>query len=272
MSIEASFVWASEADMDRALDPQTERRTALVTGATSGIGRATAIALSDGGWWVLAVGLDADRGAAVEAVLRPRTGGRFVQADVTEAGVPEQLVEACRQETGRLDLLVNNAGIHFLAPLDELDMTRFDHLMAVNLRAPVALARAALRVMLEQGRGTIINVASEAGLVAVPGQPAYNISKAGLIMLTRSIAADYAARGIRAVSVCPGTTRTPLVEQAIASAPDPAAHERMLAERRPARRLGRVEEIAAAIVFAASDAVDYLNGTELVVDGGYTVV
>ncbi|HET7727631.1 MAG TPA: SDR family oxidoreductase [Candidatus Limnocylindrales bacterium] len=243
-----------------------------MTGATSGIGRATALALSDAGWWVLAVGTSAERGADVEAELRSRTGGQFAQADITDAGVPEQLVERSIRETGRLDLLVNSAGIHFLAPLDELDLTRFDRLMAVNLRAAVALARAALRVMLDQGRGTIINVASEAGIVAVRGQPAYNISKAGLIMLSRSIAADYAARGIRAVSVCPGTTRTPLVDEAIASAPDPASHERMLAELRPARRLGRVEEIAAAIVFAASDAVAYLNGTELVVDGGYTVV
>lgn len=243
-----------------------------MTGATSGIGRAAAIALSDAGWWVLAVGTDPERGAAVEAELRSRAGGQFVQADITGSDAPQQLVDTCVRMTSRLDLLVNSAGIHFLAPLDELDLERFDRLIAVNLRAPVALARAVLRVMLDQGAGTIVNVASEAGIVAVRDQPAYNISKAGLIMLSRSIAADYAARGIRAVSVCPGTTRTPLVDQAIASAPDPASHERMLAELRPARRLGRVEEIAAAIVFAASDAVAYLNGTELVVDGGYTVV
>lgn len=144
--------------------------------------------------------------------------------------------------------------------------------MAVNLRSAVAVARAALPHMLQQGGGTVINVASEAGIVAVPQQVAYNVSKAAMVMLTRSIAADYAHRGIRAVSVCPGTTRTPLVEEAIASAADPAAHERMLAESRPARRLGTVEEIAAAIVFVASDQVGYLNGTEVVIDGGYTVV
>jgi NAD(P)-dependent dehydrogenase (short-subunit alcohol dehydrogenase family) len=251
--------------------PRTAR-SALVTGATSGIGRATALALSDAGWWVLAVGLDENRGRQIEADLATRSGGRFVAADITEDGVAERLVQVCLDETGRLDLLVNNAGIHFLAALDELDLARFDRLMAVNLRAAVALARAAVRVMLGQGSGTIVNVASEAGIVAVPGQAAYNISKAALIMLTRSITADYAARGIRAISICPGTTRTPLVDQAIASAPDPVAHERRLAESRPARRLGRPEEIAAAVVFAASDAVGYLNGTELVVDGGYTVV
>ena len=126
--------------------------------------------------------------------------------------------------------------------------------------------------MLAQGSGIIVNIASEAGLVAIPGQAAYNISKAGLIMLTRSITADYAARGIRAVSICPGTTRTALVDEAIASAPDPDAYEHALAFGRPAHRLGRPEEIAAAVVYAASDDASYLNGTELVIDGGYTVV
>lgn len=247
-------------------------RTALVTGATSGLGRATGLALGDAGWWILAVGLDEERGRQLEVELASRSGGRFVRADIADERAAERLVQTCLDERGRLDLLVNNAGVHFLAALHELDLAEFDRLMAVNVRAAVALARAAVRVMLEQGRGTIVNVASEAGIVAVPGQPAYNMSKAALIMLTRSIAADYAARGIRAVSVCPGTTRTPLVERAIASAPDPTAHERLLAERRPARRLGHPEEIAAAIVFVASGAVDYLNGTELVIDGGYTVV
>ncbi len=248
------------------------QRVALVTGATSGIGRATALALGDAGWWVMAVGLDEERCNEVGRELAGRAGGAFERCDIASEGAPERLVSACVGAAGRLDCLVNNAGIHFLATLERMDMDAFDRLMAVNLRAAVALARAVLPVMLDQGSGTIVNVASEAGLVAVPGQPAYNISKAGLIMLTRSIAADFAARGIRAVSVCPGTTRTPLVEQAIASAADPAQHERMLAESRPARRLGRPEEIAAAIVFAASDAAGYMNGTELVVDGGYTVV
>jgi NAD(P)-dependent dehydrogenase (short-subunit alcohol dehydrogenase family) len=118
--------------------------------------------------------------------------------------------------------------------------------------------------------GVVINVASEAGLVAVPGQVAYNVTKAGLIMLTRSIAVDHAADGIRAVSVCPGTTRTPLVDAAIAAAADPAAHERTLEQTRPLGRLGTVEEIAAAIVYAASPEAGFMTGSELVIDGGYT--
>jgi NAD(P)-dependent dehydrogenase (short-subunit alcohol dehydrogenase family) len=144
--------------------------------------------------------------------------------------------------------------------------------MAVNLRGAVLLARAAVPAMRASGGGVIVNVSSEAGLVAVPGQVAYNVSKAGLLMLTRSIAVDHARDGIRAVSVCPGTTRTPLVERAIQSAPDPRAHEQWLASSRPVGRLGIPEEIAAAIVFVAGDQASFMTGSEIVVDGGYTAV
>ncbi|HLF43378.1 MAG TPA: SDR family oxidoreductase [Acidimicrobiia bacterium] len=246
--------------------------SALVTGATSGIGLASALALADAGWWVLATGMESAEGANVARQLEQKSGGAFIAGDLTDPEIPSALIKSVVDTTGSLDLLVNNAGIHFAAGLDRLDLDEYDNLLAINLRAPVLMAKLALEVMLAQGSGVIINIASEAGLVAVPGQVAYNISKAGLIMLTRSLTADYAARGIRAVSICPGTTRTPLVEKAIASAPDPEAHERMLAASRPAHRLGRPEEIAAAVVFAASDVASYLNGTEIVIDGGYTVV
>lgn len=246
--------------------------TAVVTGATSGIGRAAALRLGDDGWWVLANGLDAERGTEVEKEIENRAGGAYLGADLTDESVPDRIVQTALQKTGRLDLLVNCAGIHFLAGLHHVDMADFDRLMDINLRAAVAMSRAALSPMLDQGSGVIVNVASEAGIVAVPNQVSYNVSKAGMIMLTRSLAADYAAAGIRAVSVCPGTTRTPLVEEAIASAPDPEAHERMLSDTRPAKRLGEPGEIAEAIAFVASERVSYLNGTEVVVDGGYTVV
>jgi NAD(P)-dependent dehydrogenase (short-subunit alcohol dehydrogenase family) len=142
----------------------------------------------------------------------------------------------------------------------------------VNLRAAIRLSGLAVNYMRAGGGGVIVNVSSEAGLVAVPGQVAYNVTKAGLVMLTRCIAVDHAADGVRAVSVCPGTTRTPLVDAAIERAADPAAHERRLAETRPARRLGTPEEIAAAIVFAASEEASFMTGTEIVVDGGYTAI
>jgi NAD(P)-dependent dehydrogenase (short-subunit alcohol dehydrogenase family) len=169
-------------------------------------------------------------------------------------------------------VLVNNAGVHFLATIEETAPADLDRLLAVNLRAAVLLARAAVPAMRAAGGGVVINVSSEAGLVAVPGQAAYNISKAALSMLTKSIAVDHARDGIRAVSVSPGTTRTPLVEEAIAAAPDPAAHEHRLGSSRPAGRLGRPEEIAAAIVFAASGDAGFMTGSDLVIDGGFTAM
>jgi NAD(P)-dependent dehydrogenase (short-subunit alcohol dehydrogenase family) len=242
-------------------------KVAIVTGATSGIGRATALALARAGWWVLASGRDRERGAEVSR----ESGGDFVGGDITEPGAPEQLVEHATA-AGPLKLVVNNAGSHFLATTVDTDPRAYDELMATNLRAAFMLARAAIPALTQAGGGVVVNVSSEAGLVAIPGQAAYNVSKAAMLMLTKSIAADHAADGIRAVSVCPGTTRTPLVDAAIASAADPPAHEARLATSRPAGRLGTPEEIAAAIVFVAGDDAAYMTGCELVIDGGYTAV
>jgi hypothetical protein len=244
-------------------------RVAIVTGATSGIGQAGALALGDAGWWVLATGRDEGRGGEVARELAARAGGDFLAVPLTDPDAPARLIERA-QSAGLLDVLVNNAGIHVLAPVTETSPEAFDELMAVNLRAAVLLSGAAIRAMRATGGGVIVNVASEAGLVAVPGQAAYNISKAGLLMLTKSIAVDHAADGVRALSICPGTTRTPLVEAAIAGAADPDEHERWLASSRPLGRLGTPEEIAAAIVFAAGHEASFMTGSALVVDGGFT--
>jgi NAD(P)-dependent dehydrogenase (short-subunit alcohol dehydrogenase family) len=247
-------------------------KAAVVTGATSGIGKATALALGDAGWWVLANGREPLRGALVAVELEKRVGGEFVAADLTDDASPELLVRRAVEVTGRLDLVVYSAGVHALATVEQTEPAAYDRLLATNLRAAVLLARAAIPAMRASGGGVIVNVSSEAGIAAVPGQAAYNISKAGLLMLTRSIAVDHAVDGIRSVAVCPGTTRTPLVERAIRGAPDPEEHERWLASNRPARRLGTPEEIAAAIVFVAGDQASFMTGSELVIDGGYTAV
>lgn len=245
-------------------------RAVLVTGATSGIGRAAAEALSAAGWWVMVAGRDERRAhETLEALSGP--GGQ-VTADLAEDDAPKRLIDATLERAGRLDALVNNAALYEQGDVAELDDEDLDRLLAVNLRAAIRLAGAAVRHMRANGGGVIVNVSSEAGLVAVPGQVAYNVTKAGLVMLTRCIAVDHAADGVRAVSVCPGTTRTPLVDAAIERAADPAAHERTLAETRPAKRLGTPGEIAAAIVFAASEEASFMTGTEIVVDGGYTAI
>ncbi len=238
-------------------------RVALVTGATSGIGRAAALALKEDGWWVAAHGRDERRGREVADELGDR--GAFFPA---ELDAPERLVDTVIEARGRLDLLVNNAAVYARDTVADLQAQDLDRLLALNVRAAVLLAGAAVRAMGD--KGVVVNVASEAGLVAIPGQVAYNVTKAALIMLSRSIAVDHAAAGIRAVSVCPGTTRTPLVDAAIAAAADPAAHELALEQSRPLGRLGRPEEIAAAIVYAASSRAGFMTGSELVIDGGYT--
>ena len=245
-------------------------KAALVTGATSGIGLAAAEALSQAGWWVMVAGRDSERAQQTAAGLAGPGG--HVTADLAEDGAPQQLVEATLEQAGRLDALVNNAALYSQGTVAELDDADLDTLMSVNLRAAIRLAGTAVRHMSASGGGVIVNVSSEAGLVAVPGQVAYNVTKAGLVMLTRCIAVDHAADGVRAVSVCPGTTRTPLVDAAIERAADPAAHEQRLAESRPAKRLGTPGEIAAAIVFAASEEASFMTGTEIVVDGGYTAI
>ena len=200
-------------------------RAAIVTGATSGIGRAAATALADDGWWVLAGGRDAERGAELESELGDR--GEAAVVDLTEPGAAEGLVERATADGRPLGLVVNNAAVHFLGTLDRLADAEFEDLMAINVNAAVALAREGLVAMRAQGDGgVIVNVSSEAGLYAIPNQIAYNVSKAALIMLTRAIAVDHAAEGIRAVSICPGTTLTPLVERAIDSAADPESHRR----------------------------------------------
>lgn len=243
-------------------------KAVLVTGATSGIGRAAAEALSGAGWWVMVAGRDEQRAEETVAALHG-PGGRVV-ADLADDEAPHRLLEATLAEAGRLDALVNNAALYTQGTVAELDDGDLDTLLSVNLRAAIRLAGLAVAHMRESGGGVIVNVSSEAGLVAVPGQVAYNVTKAGLVMLTRCIAVDHAADGVRAVSICPGTTRTPLVDEAISRAADPAAHEQRLASSRPAQRLGTPGEIAAAIVFAASDEASFMTGTEIVVDGGYT--
>ncbi len=243
-------------------------RTAVVTGGTSGIGLATTRALVRDDWWVLAVGLS--RHDDLRAELAADDAGDVLATDITAGDAPRVIIDRAVQRDGSLDLLVNNAGIHALATIADTDEVMLDRILGVNLRAATLLAAAAVRAMRRSGGGVIVNVGSEAGVVAIPNQVAYNVSKAAIAMLTRSIAVDHAVDGIRAITVSPGTTRTALVQRAIEAAPDPVAHERMLTATRPAQRLGEPAEIAEVIAFVASDRATYMTGCEIVVDGGFT--
>ena len=170
-------------------------------------------------------------------------------------------------EFGRLDVLVNNAGItggQRATTLHETPIDQFDLVMAVNVRGVFLCCRAALPVMLEQGRGVIVNIASVAGLVAFPGRCAYTTSKGAVVQLTKSIAADYAGRGIRANAVCPGMVHTPMTQWRLS---DPALRAAML-ERIPQREIAEASDVADAVAFLAGSDASYVTGTTLVVAGG----
>jgi NAD(P)-dependent dehydrogenase (short-subunit alcohol dehydrogenase family) len=245
------------------------QRTVIVTGASLGIGRAAAIAFARRGDAVALVARDAERGEAVAREISGAGGeAAFVRADVSDEEQVRAMVDRVVARWDRVDVLVNNAGVYVQA--DVIDTTReaWDKVLATNLTGAFLCIRHAVPAM--RGGGVVVNVSSEAGLVGIAGQVAYNVSKSGLIGLTRSCAVDLATRGVRVNCVCPGTTDTPLVEAALARSADPVTARRSLEEARPLGRLGRPDEIASAIVYAASEDAAYMTGAVISIDGGYT--
>jgi len=250
---------------------QLNGKVAIITGASSGIGEATALLFAREGAAVAIADRDRESGERVAQEIRKEGGDCEVrEADVSREAEAASLVESVVGRWGRLDLLVNNAGIYHQADALSTPLSVWEEVLAVNLTGAFLCIKHAVPAMQTHGGGAIVNVASEAGLVGIRNQVAYNVSKGGLIALTRSCAVDFAGRGIRVNCVCPGTTDTPLVRAALARAADPAAMRRSLEEVRPANRLGRPEEIAAAILYLAGDAAGYATGAVLSVDGGYT--
>ena len=192
-------------------------------------------------------------------------------ADVSDEAAVAAAVARAGDELGPLDAVVNVAGITGSHAAAECHVTPGDEwrrVIEVNLTGPFLVCHAALPGMLERGRGTIVNVASVAGLVAFPGRCAYSASKGGVVQLTRSLAADYAARGIRANAICPGMVDTPMTRWRLE---DPELRGAVL-ERIPAGRVATTEEVAEAVALLSGDAMPYMNGAMLVLDGGWTAV
>lgn len=250
------------------LSRSIEGRVAIVTGAASGMGRATAYLLADEGAKVAVV----DRvGEGVLAVVDAiRSAGRIAEGfilDVSDADAIETTVNDVRAKLGPIDILVNNAGVSIPAPLESADwQSAWDTTFAVNLTAHARLIRACLSDLRRNGDGRVVNIASTEGLGATAMMSPYTAAKTGVIGLTRSLAVELGASGVTVNCVCPGPIRTGMTE----SIPDEA--KEIFAKRRvPLRRYGDPEEVAHGTLGLVVPAASYINGAVLVVDGGMTI-
>jgi meso-butanediol dehydrogenase / (S,S)-butanediol dehydrogenase / diacetyl reductase len=241
-------------------------RLVVVTGAASGIGRAVTGQLVRERARVLAV--DRDAGALRELAAESELIEPLAE-DLTDVEAPARIVAAATARGG-VDILISNAGIGHAAPAHETSLELWETTFAVNARAPFLLSREAIPGMLERGGGAIVFVSSAVAVKAVANRAAYGASKSAVIGLAKSISVDYAARGIRANCVAPGTVDTPWINRVLADAPDADERRRAMADRQLLGRLGTVDEIADAVIFLASDRASFAHGSVLVVDGGFT--
>ena len=249
-------------------------RTAIVTGAGNGIGRAIALALAGAGADVVVADVLVDDGERTVAEIGDR-GGRaaFVAADVSDAEQAEHLVAAAAERFGRLDVLVNNAGVGGgRQRLHELDPADFDRVVGVNLRGTFLCTKFAIPHFLAQRDGRIINTASTYGLIGAPNAPAYCASKGAIINLTRQLAVDYGPDGIRVNAICPGYIDTHLGRRGPTLTPDEYAAATAVREKaaamQPLGRQGQPGEVAEVALFLASDAASFMTGAIVTVDGG----
>lgn len=245
-------------------------RRAIVTGAASGIGRATAELLAAEGAAVVVADRD-EAGEAVAAGIRT-AGGRatFVRCDVTSADDCRRVVEACSATFGGLEVLVNNAGIIRRASVVDTTEAEWDAVMAVNVKSVFLMSKFAIPVMASEGGGAIVNTASGWGLVGGAKAAAYCASKAAVVNLTRAMAIDHGPAGIRVNCVCPGDTDTAMLRSEARQLGEDAGAFLAGAADRPLGRVGTPEDIARAILYLASDAAGFVAGSALVVDGGGT--
>ena len=248
-------------------------RVAFVTGSGQGIGRAFAHALGEAGAAVAVVDISAGHAEAVASEMDAKGIDALpLVADVSQPDQVNAMVAAVLARWGKLTIGVNNAGIGLWADAEAMTVEEWDRVIALNLRGVFLCAQAAGRAMLAAGYGKIINTASMSGsIVNTPqNQVAYNASKAGVIQLTRSLAAEWARRGVRANSISPGYTRRLLVDNLLATPAGQSMTPTWLAMT-PMGRMGEVTDLQGAVVYLASEASDFMTGHDLVIDGGYSV-
>jgi NAD(P)-dependent dehydrogenase (short-subunit alcohol dehydrogenase family) len=245
-----------------------EMKVAVITGAAQGIGRRTAEVLAEAGYALALIDMRSCE-ATLAAVQQQGADAKELRGDIADEGVVIRTVAAVTRRWGRVDVLVNNAGISFIAPAEEMQVEDFRRVLEVNLVAPFLLAKYFGAMMLKQHSGSIVNVASIAGLMGVSDRSAYNASKHGLIGLTRTLAAEWGGRGVRSNAVCPGWVKTEMdiADQAAGGGYNDADIEGV----NPMGRFATPEDIAQAILFLAEpERSGFVNGHTLVVDGGWT--
>jgi len=242
-------------------------KVALVTGGSSGIGRATAQIFAREGAKVVVADVNVEGSEETVGLIRAAGGEAvFLKTDVAQATEVEAMVKKAVETYGRLDCAFNNAGIEgALQPTIEYDVTVWDRVLSINLRGVWLCMKTEIRQMLSQGGGAIVNTASAAGLVAVPGMSAYVAAKHGVVGLTKTAALEYAKAGIRVNAVCPGGVDTPMVQRVFSNNPQFAE---AAASAEPVGRLAQPAEIGEAVVWLCSDAASFVTGLPMAVDGG----
>jgi 2-keto-3-deoxy-L-fuconate dehydrogenase len=240
---------------------------ALVTGAGSGIGEAIALVLARAGAIVWVVDRDAERAAATTAAILG--GGGRAESALVDVSNPAE-VDALATRLPTLDVLVNNAGIGHVGSLLDTTAADLDRLYAVNVRGPFNLCKAFTPAMLQRGKGSVINVASVAGVVAVRDRLAYTMTKHAVVGLTRALALDHSHTRVRFNAICPGRVETPFVKARIAEYPDPEQAYRDMAATQLTGRMARPEEVAAAAQYLASNEAAMVTGSCLMIDGGWS--
>lgn len=249
-----------------------DQKVVVITGGATGIGRAAALAFAREGAKVVVADVNAREGQEIVRLIRDGGGDAlFVATDVSKGTEWRRLIDETLRIFGRLDVLFNNAGIEGqMAPTADYPEEAFDRLLSVNLKGVWLGMRAAIPQMLAQGGGAIINNASILGLVGFANAIAYTASKHAVLGMTKAAALEYSAQKIRINAVCPGFIKTPMVERGLGQLPNAEEVKTMVAQMHPIGRMGSPEEVAALVLFLASEEASFITGAAYLVDGGYT--
>jgi 2-keto-3-deoxy-L-fuconate dehydrogenase len=247
-------------------------KTALVTGAASGIGESIALTLAGAGAHVFVTDRDDTNGRRVTDAIRGQNGAaEFLSLDVTLEPHCARVADTVAAKHGALDILVNNAGIGHVGTVQTTSGDDMDRLYAVNVRGVFNVTKAFIDQMLARRSGVIVNMASIAGVLGLRDRLAYVTTKSAVVGLTKALAMDYASEGIRINCVCPGRVQTPFVSARLREYPDPDAAFREMSSSQAIGRMGRPDEIAAAVLYLASDEAAFITGTPLLIDGGWSM-